>query len=93
VTCESCHGPGSVHVGLMSLRRETDDPRIRRGSPADCAGCHDSYNSPGSSWSEYWKPLPTYDGGCIARNRASVLVGAGSAGLVLAALKPDSAAG
>ncbi|MGD8863826.1 MAG: cytochrome c family protein [Myxococcales bacterium] len=61
VTCESCHGPGSVHVGLMALRRETDDLQIRRGSLADCTTCHDSYNSPDFEPEAYWKKIAHED--------------------------------
>lgn len=61
VTCESCHGPGSVHVGLMALHRETDDPHIQRGTLKECADCHDSYNSPDFEAKKYWDMIAHAD--------------------------------
>jgi hypothetical protein len=54
VTCESCHGPASVHVGLMQLGRDSTDPGVLRGTTADCLSCHDSYNSPEFEQRAYW---------------------------------------
>jgi hypothetical protein len=48
VTCESCHGPGSVHLatpvrGNISLGR----------APEACVGCHDHENSPAFEATSY----------------------------------------
>lgn len=41
VGCESCHGPGSLHVDVPSRRN------VRLGKEAEaCTGCHDAENSP-----------------------------------------------
>jgi hypothetical protein len=48
VGCESCHGPGSVHVGQPVVQT------IRRGkTPATCTGCHDAENSPHFDFERY----------------------------------------
>ena len=57
VTCESCHGPASVHVGLMQLGREANGTGIARGSTDTCLTCHDSYNSPQFEARAYWDKI------------------------------------
>lgn len=57
VTCESCHGPASVHVGLKQLGRDSAEPGILRGSTAVCLSCHDDYNSPEFDERAYWEMI------------------------------------
>ncbi len=47
VTCESCHGPGTLHV--IKPVKDT----IRRADSRDCEGCHDHENSPHFSYETY----------------------------------------
>jgi hypothetical protein len=48
VGCESCHGPGSIHV------EEPDTANISLGnSAATCTGCHDPENSPHFDFQTY----------------------------------------
>lgn len=49
VSCESCHGPGSLHLG-----QPTKDT-VKRGSKEVCVGCHDHENSPHFDF-ETWLP-------------------------------------
>jgi hypothetical protein len=57
VTCESCHGPGSRHVDLMSQGGSPDDLAIERGSTDGCITCHDPYNSPHFKLPDYWDQI------------------------------------
>jgi len=58
VGCESCHGAGAKHVELMkAAKRPKGDLMIARGSPEQCAACHDSYNSPGFERTLYWEKI------------------------------------
>jgi len=57
VTCENCHGPGSVHAGLHALKREMDSQHIIRGSLKGCLDCHDEYNSPDFEPNSYWQEI------------------------------------
>ncbi|MBN2082588.1 hypothetical protein JW859_10345 [bacterium] len=57
VSCESCHGPGSVHAGLQALGRETGDQHIIRGTLEGCLDCHDEYNSPAFEATSYWQKI------------------------------------
>lgn len=48
VGCESCHGPGSLHVEDPSA-----DNVVTTNEPKDCIGCHDPENSPHFEFKAY----------------------------------------
>ncbi|HEX9637660.1 MAG TPA: cytochrome c family protein [Acidobacteriota bacterium] len=41
VGCESCHGPGSVHVATMKKDKKAE-PNMSKPTEATCTGCHNS---------------------------------------------------
>ncbi len=56
VGCESCHGPGSLHV----RQREGDksiDFRFRELGAGDCKKCHYGEFSRPFYWNEFWPPI------------------------------------
>lgn len=56
VGCESCHGPGSLHVRL----REGDtsiDFRFRTLVAGDCQKCHHGEFSRPFKWDQFWPPV------------------------------------
>mgnify|MGYP002621019268 FL=1 len=54
VQCESCHGPGSLHVGAPTLA--PDAGGVRRDVPSwVCAGCHNAEHSPRFDY-DVWLP-------------------------------------
>jgi hypothetical protein len=57
VSCESCHGPGRAHVELLmkGAPPKRGDLKINRSTTADCAKCHDDFNSPGFALPGYWE--------------------------------------
>jgi hypothetical protein len=60
VSCENCHGPGSDHIALMSGKQGPPGAQglgIARGALADCASCHDKYNSPAFDAQAYWAKI------------------------------------
>lgn len=63
VGCESCHGPGALHIKLAQDRKWQADSAARgrfgiaRGDLQACERCHDSYNSPGFKAATYWKSI------------------------------------
>lgn len=63
VGCESCHGPGALHVKLAQDKKwqAASAPRGRfglaRSTLGDCLRCHDSYNSPHFEPQQYWQSI------------------------------------
>ena len=53
VTCEACHGPGSLH---MSAKKE-DKKKMINGKPGEklCRSCHNEKQSPNFKFEEYSK--------------------------------------
>jgi hypothetical protein len=56
VGCESCHGPGSLHVRLREGDR-TLDFRFRELVAGDCRKCHYGEFSRPFNWDEFWPPV------------------------------------
>ena len=53
VGCESCHGPGSLHVSRM--KKESDnDFEFRKLAAGDCEACHHGEFSRPFAWNEFW---------------------------------------
>lgn len=54
VQCESCHGPGSVHAGLLGNTNSPNWPGVAviDGASGDCNQCHDDapYHPYGTEW-------------------------------------------
>jgi hypothetical protein len=48
VGCESCHGPGSLHLGAPE-----ENKLLAKPARADCVRCHDPENSPHFEWVRY----------------------------------------
>jgi hypothetical protein len=57
VTCESCHGPGSVHALNKQGQGPFEGPGIQGGSMLGCVKCHDEVNSPEFDPAEYWPKI------------------------------------
>lgn len=57
VTCESCHGPGSIHALNMQGKGPYKGPDIQLGDLTRCAKCHDSTNSPDFDAEKYWEKI------------------------------------
>lgn len=55
VGCESCHGPGSVHI------EEETPESIIRSEPGDCLRCHDFEQTPNFNWKKMWKHIEHYE--------------------------------
>ena len=57
VGCESCHGPGSIHMLNMQGKGPFEGPGIEPGSVDTCMTCHDDFNSPEFEVVEYWERI------------------------------------
>jgi hypothetical protein len=58
VGCESCHGPGSLHISRM--KKESDnDFEFRKLAAGDCEACHHGEFSRPFAWDEFW-PIVTH---------------------------------
>ena len=53
VGCESCHGPGSVHVEVTQEGFKGDG--YGRVEPSDCEACHDLEHSSRFQYKDYWE--------------------------------------
>ena len=52
VTCENCHGPGSIHAG--------DDSKaipVAKPTSTSCTQCHNFEHSPKFDFTAYWKKI------------------------------------
>ncbi|OHB87977.1 MAG: hypothetical protein A3E19_06090 [Planctomycetes bacterium RIFCSPHIGHO2_12_FULL_52_36] len=71
VGCETCHGPGSLHIA-NARRDRAKDLSLQGGygkvSPELCKGCHDPEHSPTFQFGPYWEKIrhpvetPVYPG-------------------------------
>jgi hypothetical protein len=64
VQCESCHGPGSLHVGLLGNTQSPNWPSISvNESVGDCNQCHDAppYHAYGTEWLNSKHAITTMD--------------------------------
>jgi hypothetical protein len=89
VQCETCHGPGSVHVAAKGLE---DPPAIQRQAPAStCTACHNEHHSDTFVYDAYLRDVLGPGHGASARER----LGDGATGHTLrqAALAKAKAAG
>jgi hypothetical protein len=53
VSCESCHGPGHVHVAAKQGAQHGDGGLVM-ATAATCVRCHDTENSPQFDFAAYW---------------------------------------
>lgn len=56
VGCESCHGPGSLHVRTQASEPGIDF-RFRPLGAGDCQKCHQGEFSRPFHWDEFWPPI------------------------------------
>lgn len=60
--CESCHGPGSLHIELVEADK-TDQARAlvrvtkEESEKTQCGKCHDADNSPKFDFDSYWEKI------------------------------------
>ena len=89
VQCESCHGPGSLHVAQEGLE---DPPAVRKQTPeSTCVRCHNQKHSDTFQYQAYLRDILGAGHGARARDK----LGAGPTGHELrsAALAKAKAAG
>jgi hypothetical protein len=89
VQCETCHGPGSVHVAAKGLE---DPPAVQRLTPSTvCTNCHNAHHSDTFNYNAYLRDILGQGHGATARAR----LGEGPTGheLRTAALAKAKAAG
>jgi hypothetical protein len=56
VGCESCHGPGSLHLRMMEGEAGIDF-KFRPLGAGDCQKCHHGEFSRPFHWDEFWRPI------------------------------------
>ena len=56
VSCESCHGRGSLHVTERTAGRPSSGS-LTPVTPATCLVCHDRENSPRFAFDSYWEKV------------------------------------
>ena len=56
VGCESCHGPGSLHVRMVEGEAGIDF-KFRPLGAGDCQKCHQGEFSRPFHWNEFWRPI------------------------------------
>jgi hypothetical protein len=56
VGCESCHGPGSLHVGQRQAHKEGTF-KFRPLAAGDCKQCHHGEFSPPFDWDASWEKI------------------------------------
>jgi hypothetical protein len=56
VSCESCHGPGSLHVRMHEGETGIDF-KFRPLGAGDCQKCHHGEFSRPFHWNEFWHPI------------------------------------
>lgn len=56
VGCESCHGPGSLHVRMVEGETGIDF-KFRPLGAGDCQKCHHGEFSRPFHWNEFWRPI------------------------------------
>jgi hypothetical protein len=89
IQCETCHGPGSVHVAAKGLE---DPPAVQRFAPSPvCTNCHNPHHSDTFNYNAYLRDILGPGHGSAARAR----LGDGPTGheLRTAALAKAKAAG
>lgn len=62
--CETCHGPGSLHVATDGLARLITRPDVARDGTTTCRSCHEHVDPIAFHWKDRHAPLLSKDMTC-----------------------------
>jgi len=67
IQCETCHGPGSIHVAEKGLEEPS---AVHRGTPeTTCVGCHNEHHSDTFQYQAYLRDIVGPGHGALARKK------------------------